>query len=164
MDSHDDGEPQKKPLSETGASPLTLVMDIKDKKHFIELKTSIERMLKMGDNNPIKRALDSLGTVHFARFAFIGEDKLAVITTYDGDFERYINAFVRDIGHIFDEILKHVKGWPEGWSVGDHRKEFLAFVNKHDLRGMPPFYSAYPNLKVQDILQMENEFKRQKKQ
>lgn len=95
--------------------------------------------------------LAQIGTVHFARFVFLGETHLAVITTYDGKFDDYILAFTEKIGDVFDAILKHVKNAPP-LPVKQHPAEFLKYVEKYDLKCVPPFYSAYPNLPVRKIV------------
>ena len=139
------------------AHPLTLVMDIKPPDGFPKLKALIEQLQGLPpDRNPITVALTKIATVHFARFVFIGETKLAVITTYDGDFDDYIDAFVNNIGKVFDALLPFIQNSPP-LPVEDHRAEFLAFVKKHDLTCIPPFYSAYPGLKVLDILTLEKQ-------
>jgi len=38
-----------------------------------------------------------------------------------------------------------------------HPAEFLEYVKRHDLKCIPPFYSAYPNLEVLDILTLEKQ-------
>lgn len=138
------------------ANPLTLVMTIKSPKDFQALKTKIEHMQSLPpDKNPIVLALNKLGTVHFARFVFLNERQLAVITTYDGSFEDYIDAFVNDIGGVFDSILEHVADAPPTPVKNpENRKPFLEFVRKNDLTAVPPFYSAYPDLTVLDILML----------
>jgi hypothetical protein len=139
------------------ARPLTLVMDIEPPDGFPKLKALIEKLQGLPpDQNPIAVALTRLATVHFARFVFIGETKLAVITTYDGSFEDYIHSFVNNIGKVFDMLLPHVQDAPP-LPVEAHRDEFLAFVEKYDLKCIPPFYSAYPGLKVLDILTLEKQ-------
>lgn len=139
------------------ASPLTLVMDIKSAKDFQALKAKIETMQSAPpEKNPIVTALNRLGTVHFARFVFLNERQLAVITTYDGTFEDYIDAFVNAIGEVFDSILEHVTDAPRGPVRNpENRQGFLEFVREHDLKAIPPFYSAYPDLKVLDILTLQ---------
>jgi hypothetical protein len=87
---------------------------------------------------------------------FLSKKKLAVITTYDGDFKEYIDAFVREIGPIFDQLLVHMLDAPP-LPVSEHPEKFLAYVEKYDLKCVPPLYSAYPKLKVLDILTMEKE-------
>ena len=142
-------------MTQPVASPLTLVMKIKSASDFQALKALIDKIQSLPpEQNPIMRALNRLGTVHFARFVFIEERYLAVITTYDGSFEDYIDAFVNEIGHVFDQLLAHIDGAPP-LPVSSHRAEFLAFVQRHDLQAIPPFYSAYPTLKTLDILTLQ---------
>lgn len=139
------------------SNPLTLVMPIKSAADYQQLRTLIEKLQSLpSDQNPIAIALTKISTVHFARFVFLSEDQLAVITTYDGDFDRYIDAFVNEIGAVFDKLLLHVKDAPP-LPVSDHRQQFLAYVQKHDLKCVPPFFSAYPDLKVLDILTLARE-------
>jgi hypothetical protein len=143
------------PQSASVARPLTLVMTIKSEKDFRALKSRIEALQNQpADRNPIAVALARLGMVHFARFVFLSERQLAVITTYDGAFEDYIDAFVNAIGPVFDQLLAHIADAPP-LPVSDHRKEFMEFVKKHDLPTMAPFYSAYPQLRVLDILTLQ---------
>jgi hypothetical protein len=77
-----------------------------------------------------------------------------VITTYDDDFDRYIDAFVTAIGTVFDQLLSHIKDAPPV-PIAEHRDEFLAFVKQNDLSCVRPFYSAYPTLRVNDILTLQ---------
>ena len=103
------------------------------------------------DQNPIRLALDGIKTVHFARFVFLENNtKLAVITTYDGSFEKYIQDFVDHIGDIFDALLSHMTDAPP-LPVQEHRDEFLAYVRANDLPGVGVFYSAYPDATVLTI-------------
>jgi hypothetical protein len=140
---------------------LTLIMDARDEAHYNELKIKVRGLLA-NPGNPINHALDELGNVHDARFVFIDRhQQVAVITTYDDDFETYIRLFTRTIGDVFNLILDHVKDTeamqnPDGKvQVQTHIDEFLKFVDKYDLEAEPPFYSAYPHLRVQDIREMD---------
>jgi hypothetical protein len=143
------------PSDQDNAHPLTLVMSIRDEQAYLELKGLLEK-LQSGPvgSNPIRTALDELVSVHFARFAFIGTDKLAVITTYDGEFEVYIGTFVNHIGHVFDMLLQHMKDAPP-LPVKDNSKAFLEYVKANDLKCIEPFYSAYPGLSVRKILELQ---------
>ena len=132
--------------------PLTLVMTVRSADDRRALQAKIEALQALPrEHNPVVRALDTIGTVHFARFVFLDEQRLAVITTYDGDFDVYINEFVDHIGEVFDDLLQHVEGAPP-LPVQRHREEFLDYVRRHDLRCVPPFYSAYPQRTVLDVL------------
>lgn len=133
-------------------NPLTLVMPIKSPEDLAALKATVEKLQSMPrDANPVITALDAIGTVHFARFVFFDDAHLAVITTYDGDFDRYINGFVDHIGDVFNSLLPHMADAPP-LPVQAHRQEFLDYVHRYDLGCVPPFYSAYPNRTVLDVL------------
>ena len=131
--------------------PLTLVMPVRPEAS-AALRAEVEELQALPrERNPVTIALDTLQTVHCARFVFIDDERLAVITTYDGDFERYIMDFVDHIGPVFDRLLQHMVDTPP-LPVRAHREEFLAYVREHDLVCVPPFYSAYPTRSVVDIL------------
>lgn len=82
--------------------------------------------------------------------------QLAVITTYDGDFDKYINDFIDTIGDVFNTLLSHMQGAPP-LPVQQNRDAFLAYVKQNDLRGIDPFYSAYPTASVVTILDALNQ-------
>ena len=131
-------------------SPLTLVM--RSRPEACEaLRAEVERLQALPpEENPVITALDAIGTVHFARFVFLDDERLAVITTYDGDFERYIMDFVDHIGPVFDMLLQHAAD-PPPLPVQQYPQEFLAYVRRHDLGCVGTFYSAYPTRPVVDI-------------
>ncbi len=132
--------------------PLTLVMTVRSADDRRALQAKIEALQALPrEHNPVVRALDTIGTVHFARFVFLDEQRLAVITTYDGDFEAYLNDFVDHVGDVFTDLLQHVADGPP-LPVQQHRQAFLDYVRRHDLGCVPPFYSAYPARTVLDIV------------
>lgn len=147
--------PTDKPAAAAGAAvanPLTLVMTIKSPKDEEELKATLTKMLTGSPaNNPVSRAMDKLGIVHDARFVFL-DGKLLVITTYDHDFETYIDSFVEEIGPIFDALLVHMADAPK-LPVKDNSDEFLAYVKKNDLKSFTSFYSGYPSLTRKDVVE-----------
>lgn len=149
-------EPAEDPPTHRVANPLTLVVEVKSPEDRKKLKAKLEHMQSLPASlNPSLKALDSIGIVHFARFVFIGDDKIAVITAYDGNLERYVGAFAEHMGSTFDLLLKHVKDAPP-LPVVENQDEFLEFILKHDLQCIEPFYSAYPSLSVGDIRAMQN--------
>jgi len=133
-------------------NPLTLVMTLRSPEERRTLQGKLEALQSLPrEQNPVVAALDEIATVHFARFVFLDEERLAVITTYDGDFDAYVNEFVDHIGDVFNDLLQHMDGAPP-LPVQRHRQEFLDYVRRNDLRCLPPFYSAYPDRTVLDIL------------
>lgn len=133
-------------------SPLTLVMTIRSPEDFRALSTRIQQIQSAPpEQNPIWAALDKLRIVHFARFVFLENNtKLAIITTYDGSFEDYLNEFIDEIGDIFNTLLQHMDGAPP-LPIQQHRSAFRDYVKANDLGGIGPFYSAYPQATVLDI-------------
>jgi hypothetical protein len=133
-------------------NPLTLVMTIRSEASARELQGLLHKIQSAPpDKNPIWTALNKLKTVHFARFVFLEQNtKLAVITTYDGSFEDYINEFIDEIGDVFNALLAHMAD-ASPIPIQQNRQAFLDYVKKNDLRAIEPFYSAYPKATVLDI-------------
>ena len=133
-------------------NPLTAIMKAKSSEDYAALQQLIEHFQSLPpDKNPVTVALNKLGNVHFARFAFLGNNQVGVITTYDGDFDSYINEFTNEIGDVFNALLAHVENAPP-LPVQTYRQEFLDYIHVIDCRCVGMFYSAYPNRTVLDIL------------
>lgn len=133
-------------------SPLTLIMTIRSPEHFQALNARIlEIQAAPPEKNPIWIALDKLRIVHFARFVFLENNtKLAIITTYDGSFEDYLNEFIDEIGDVFNALLQHMEGAPP-LPVQQNRDAFGNYIKANNLGSIEPFYSAYPQATVLDI-------------
>ncbi len=133
-------------------NPLTLVMKAKSQEDYAALKQLVEHLQSMPpDQNPVTVALNKIGTVHFARFAFLGNNQVGVITTFDGDFAVYINEFIDTIGDVFNALMAHVEDAPP-LPVQTFRQEFLDYVRAANVGCVGSFYSAYPERTVFDIL------------
>jgi hypothetical protein len=133
-------------------NPLTLIMTIRSVADADALTALLMQIQSAPpEKNPIWVALNKLNNVHFARFVFLeNRTKLAVITTYDGTFEAYINEFIDEIGDVFNALLSHMADAPP-LPVQKNRQTFLNYVRANDLRAIEPFYSAYPKATVLDI-------------
>lgn len=136
----------------TVQSPLTLIMTIRSREDFEELNARIQKIQSAPtERNPIWAALDKLRIVHFARFVFLENNtKLAIITTYDGSFDDYLNEFIDEIGDVFNTLLQHMKDAPP-LPVQRNRAAFADYVKANNLGAIEPFYSAYPQATVLDI-------------
>jgi hypothetical protein len=116
-------------------------------------------------------ALNSVNTVHFARFLFLDTSKanlqpdlspestsqgpfvIGVVTEYDGDFDAYIQDFVNKVGNIFDLLLGFVVGGAALVPVANNVQDFTNFVALNDASQHAPnqgLYQAYPQT-VQQI-------------
>ncbi len=140
------------PERKTVQNPLTLIMTIRSPEDFEALNARIQEIQSAPpERNPVWAALDKLKIVHFARFVFLENNtKLAIITTYDGSFDDYLNEFIDEIGDIFNVLLQHMKDAPP-LPIQQNRSAFREYVKANDLGGIEPFYSAYPKATVLDI-------------
>ena len=124
--------------STVAQTPLTCIMPIKSAADC----QALVQLLKVAKPK-VDEALDAISTVHFARFVFLQEGtQLAIITTYDGSFDKYIADFANYIGDVFDALFQHISD-PPPLPVKKNTAEFIAWVAKHDVPHSG-FYSAYP--------------------
>jgi len=87
-----------------------------------------------------------VGTLHDMRFVFLENDtKLMFATTFDGDWDTYIDDFVTKIPDYLDIIDSAWEGWPGIRSPG--AKDWIA---KHQVSA-EGWYVAYPDLTVAEI-------------
>ena len=146
--------------------PLTLFLPLKK-----EAAPAIRAQLKEDDQSA--GALAETKLVHFARlFVFeennpmgIPDNTLAVITTYDGDFKAYVQAFVDKDGpaEFFDKILGAVdiKGAADLIPVRKNAKAFADLMAQYDATNVNnepwgSWFSAYPGATVLNIQQALN--------
>lgn len=145
------------------ANPLTLILPLKEGVDLQALGGLIA-----ASEAKIEEALKAIGTVHYARFVVLdastpnlqpgptGPYKLAVITTYDSDFDTYIQDFVNHIGPIFDAVMSMTSDAASIVPVSQNVAAFTEYVAKNDASRNPPnrdftLYSAYP-CTVQQVL------------
>ena len=101
-------------------------------------------------NGNVKRGGDLVGTLHNMRFVFLDNDtKLLFATTYDGDWDAYIDDFVTKIPDYLDLIDSAWDGWPGIRSPG--AKDYLA---KHQITA-EGWYVAHPDLTVAEIQRLK---------
>ena len=98
----------------------------------------------------IKRGADAIGTLHEARFVQLDEDTVMLLTTYDGDFDTYIFDFTKHLAAVFNMLLPNAVD-PPPLPVEKNPQAFADWVRERDLPSLSAYYSAYPNLSVQDI-------------
>jgi len=138
-------EPMASPVGNSVQTPLNLILPIKSWLQLEELHTVLRLTEKKSAG-----AADSIGTLHFARFFDLHDNnQMGFFTTYDGTFEDYMHDFLKDIGDIFEILNKHVVE-PAPSPIEKHLEEWIKWATQRNIEGIG-FYSAYPNLSVQDI-------------
>jgi hypothetical protein len=124
------------------------------KENYNELKALIQQL---GNYHTY---FDAIGTVHFARFLFLEKDtictdevhtKFALLTSYDGDFDKYVQDFVDKVAPLFNELFKHLEGGKEVIPVEQKTSDFAKYLMSHNQESAH-WYSAYPQLSVVQIL------------
>jgi len=147
------------------ANPLTFVMPLAQGTDVSSTGSNLASL-----QPKIDAALQAVGTVHYAHFVLFdgsspnlqptagatGPFSVAVITSYDGDFDVYIQDFVNELGAVFDVLLQSSSDGGALVPVSEHVEEFTAYVAANDVSQQPPSkaygsYSAYPYT-VQQIL------------
>jgi hypothetical protein len=131
----------------TGAgvlNPFLVILPTKSKIAFIEVQ-----LILRARGHGTTTDLDKVGTPHFAQFVPLEDNQIGFFTVYDGDFDKYIADFTKNIGQVFDLLFKFTKGAPPS-PCRKHLQEFIDFATAAN-RAPIGFYQAYPGLSVQDI-------------
>jgi hypothetical protein len=131
----------------TGAgvlNPFLVILPTKSKLAFIEVQ-----LILRARGHGTTTDLDKVGTPHFAQFVPLEDNQIGFFTVYDGDFDKYIADFTKNIGPVFDLLFKFTKGAPPS-PCRKHLQEFIDFATGAN-RTPIGFYQAYPGLSVQDI-------------
>ena len=97
-------------------------------------------------NGNLTPGAELVGTLHNMRFVFLENDtKLLFATTFDGDWDTYIDDFVTKIPDYLDIIDSAWDGWP-----GIRSPEAKNWIAKHQVSA-EGWYVAYPDLTVAEI-------------
>jgi hypothetical protein len=89
---------------------------------------------------------DRIGTIHDMRFVIFDNDtRLLFASTFDGDWDAYINDFATITPDQIDFQFGEVEGYP-----GVRSPDIKDFIVKHQVPAIS-FYSAYPKASVRDV-------------
>jgi hypothetical protein len=95
---------------------------------------------------PNQGLMDRVGTVHDMRFIIFDNDtRLLFASTFDGDWDAYINDFAAHIPDQLDLIFGEAEDYP-----GIRSPNIKDYIVKHQVPATY-FYSAYPNVSVRDV-------------
>jgi hypothetical protein len=125
-------------------NPFLVILPTKSRVAFFETQ-----LLLRARGHGITTDLDTVGTPHFAQFVPLEDNQIGFFTVYDGDFDKYIADFTKNIGQVFDLLFKFTRGAPPS-PCRKHLQEFIDFAAGAN-RTPIGFYQAYPGLSVQDI-------------
>jgi hypothetical protein len=104
------------------------------------------RALVAGRDTEIDALVASVGTLHDLRWIVFDDDtRLLFATTYDGDWDAYIDDFAAKIPDLLDEVFGNAVGYP-----GIKSSTIKDYIAEHQITATS-WYSAYPDLRVTDI-------------
>ena len=94
----------------------------------------------------IKLYADRIGTLHDLRFVIFDNDtRLLFATTFDDDWDAYINDFATLIPDLIDVVFEEVEDYP-----GIKSPDIKDYIVKYQVTSTY-FYNAYPDASVRDI-------------
>jgi len=93
---------------------------------------------------------DRVGTVHDMRFVFLDNDtKLLFATTFDGEWDAYIDDFATKIPNALDLLFCDAVGWP-----GLRSPKVKDYIAEHQVAA-EAWYVGSPNLTVAETRRLE---------
>ena len=108
-----------------------------------------ERMRKLfadGFTGERQKNTDRIATVHDLRFVIFDDDtRVLFVSTFDGDWESYINDFATIIPDEIDLLFHECAGYP-----GIHSPDVKDWIVKQQVTATA-FYSAYPEVSVREV-------------
>ena len=125
------------------SNEFTLIMNLKP--------GGAERLRKLlasepkftSQNQPL---IDRMGTVHDMRFVIFDNDtRLLFASTFDGDWDAYLDDFGAYIPNEIDMIFGEAEGFP-----GIRSPDVKDWIVKNQVSSIH-FYSAYPNESVKEL-------------
>jgi hypothetical protein len=109
-----------------------------------------KRMQAMLDSGFNVQAPDRVGSVHDMRYVFLDNDtRVLFATTYDGEWDPYVDDFASQIPDELDVIFCNCEGWP-----GVRSPAVKDYIAKYQLTARA-WYVGAPNLTVRDIKRLE---------
>ena len=95
-------------------------------------------------------APDRVGTVHDMRYVFLDNDtRILFATTYDGDWDPYVDDFATHIPDELDVVFCNCEGWP-----GVRSPAVKDYIAKYQVTARA-WYVSSPNLSVKDTKRLE---------
>lgn len=104
------------------------------------------RSMFQNENGHFGSAANLVGTLHDMRWVILDNDtRLLFCTTYDGDWDVYIDDFASKIPEVMDEVFSVLEGWP-----GIRSPSIKDWIVRHQVTATG-WYSAYPTTSVRQI-------------
>ena len=106
----------------------------------------VRKLLADGFTGERQKNTDRIATVHDLRFVIFDNDtRIIFASTFDGDWESYINDFATILPDEIDLLFHEFEGYP-----GIHSPEIKDWIVAQQVSAVG-FYSAYPDASVREV-------------
>src|ERR1700729_1209553 len=106
----------------------------------------VRALLADGFTGERQKNTDRIATVHDLRFVIFDNDtRIIFASTFDGDWESYINDFATILPDEIDLLFHEFEGYP-----GIHSPEIKDWIVAQQVSAVG-FYSAYPHASVRGV-------------
>jgi hypothetical protein len=106
----------------------------------------VRKLLADGFTGERQKNTDRISTVHDLRFVIFDDDtRIIFASTFDGDWDGYIDDFGGIIPDEIDLLFHEFDGYP-----GIHSPDIKDWIVKQQVQAVG-FYSAYPDASVRDV-------------
>jgi hypothetical protein len=106
----------------------------------------VRKLLADGFTGERQKNTDRIATVHDLRFVIFDNDSRVIFaSTFDGDWESYINDFATILPDEIDLLFHECAGYP-----GIHNPGIKDWIVSQQVTAVG-FYSAYPEASVRDV-------------
>ena len=106
----------------------------------------VRKVLAGGFIGDRQKNTDRVATVHDLRFVIFDDDtRILFASTYDGDWDTYIDDFATIIPEELDLLFQEFDGWP-----GIRNPGVKDWIVKQQITAAG-FYSAYPDASVREV-------------
>jgi hypothetical protein len=106
----------------------------------------VRKLLADGFTGQRQKNTDRIATVHDLRFVVFDDDtRIIFASTFDGDWESYINDFATILPDEIDLLFQEFAGYP-----GIHSPGIKEWIVEQQVTAVG-FYSAYPHASVRDV-------------
>jgi len=125
------------------SNEFTLIMNLKPG-GAERLRQKLGSGSQLGGQN--QSLMDRMGTVHDLRYlVFDNDTRLLFASTFDGDWDQYLDDFGAYIPNEIDMIFGEAEGFP-----GIRSPDVKDWIVKNQVSSIH-FYSAYPNESVKEL-------------
>ena len=106
----------------------------------------VRKLMAGGFTGERQKNTDRIGTVHDLRFVIFDDDtRIIFASTFDGDWESYIDDFASILPEEIDLLFHEFAGYP-----GIHSPDIKDWIANQQVTAAG-FYSAYPDASVKEV-------------